>query len=450
LAEHGGKEVRGRLNGALVRQSPALLLLLGWLLAPVGLAAQDPIVPIQFSFSDPGARSMGFGGAFVALADDATAAISNPAGLVQLVKPEISVEGRRWSYSTPYTERGRIEGLPSGIGADTTVGLRTASSDDTLTGPSFLSVAYPKGKWSLAFFRHQLANFEFSSETHGIFGGGTSCCQIRFFDQRGATTLDFVSYGVAGAYRLSERLDVGFGATYHQSSLTSQAAVFRPDEDPVAGLLAPTSYLPERSWATQRVVGDDTSWGLIGGFLWRLSDNWRVGGVYRQGPEAAATVETRAGEAFAPGVPPGAVLLSVAPPPVEFPAVLGLGFAYRDPDGGLTVSFQWDRIEYSSIVESLGGEQALDDAYELHLGAEYVFLRSTPIVAVRVGAWLDPDHQVRDTSADPFIRELQPRGEDRVHYAVGLGVALKSFQIDLGIDLADTVDTVSLSTIYSF
>ena len=40
---------------------------------------------IPFSFSNPGARSLGMGGAFVGLADDATAAYTNPAGLTQLV-----------------------------------------------------------------------------------------------------------------------------------------------------------------------------------------------------------------------------------------------------------------------------------------------------------------------------------------------------------------------------
>jgi hypothetical protein len=44
--------------------------------------AQQAIVPLHLSISDPGARSMGFGGAFVALGDDATAAFANPAGLV--------------------------------------------------------------------------------------------------------------------------------------------------------------------------------------------------------------------------------------------------------------------------------------------------------------------------------------------------------------------------------
>ena len=41
---------------------------------------------IQFNFSNPGARSLGFGGAFIGLADDATAAYTNPAGLTNLSK----------------------------------------------------------------------------------------------------------------------------------------------------------------------------------------------------------------------------------------------------------------------------------------------------------------------------------------------------------------------------
>ncbi len=70
------------------------------LLAALGLcdgASGQQVVTLEFSFSNPGARSLGFGGAFVALADDATAAYANPAGLVQLVEPEVSVEGRSWS-----------------------------------------------------------------------------------------------------------------------------------------------------------------------------------------------------------------------------------------------------------------------------------------------------------------------------------------------------------------
>ena len=61
---------------------------------------------LQFNFSAPGARSLAMGGAFIGLADDATAAFSNPAGLVQLAAKEISFEQRINDYSTEYVRGG--------------------------------------------------------------------------------------------------------------------------------------------------------------------------------------------------------------------------------------------------------------------------------------------------------------------------------------------------------
>ena len=136
---------------------------------------------------------------------------------------------------------------------------------------------------------------------------------------------------------------------------------------------------------------------------------------------------------------------------LELPTLYGLGFAYQTVDGSLTVSFQWDRVEYSNIVDSLEiDDRAIDDVNELHLGAEYVFLDSTPIIAIRFGTWRDPDHQMRATSDVPLARALLPRGENEMHYAAGLGVATQRFQIDLAADFADRVNAVSLSAIYNF
>jgi len=428
----------------------ALILLLVELLAPAGVSAQQAIVPLQLSLSDPGARSMGFGGAFVALADDATAAFSNPAGLVQLLRPEVSIEGRRWSYSTPYTEGGRAEGLPSGFGIDTT-GLRTATSDTEITGLSFLSFAYPIGDWSLAFFRHQYANLEFSGQTQGLFGGGTNCCQTRFWDEQVSSELDFVSYGLSAAFRVSDSLDLGLGVIYHDTSLEANVTQFLWDDDSIESFFAPNSYLPERARLSQRSYSDDTDWTLTGGFLWRLSESFRIGVVYRQGLETNFAVEVRAGEAVDFGVLPGEVFLRGSAGPIEFPDIYGFGFAYRAPDGRLTLSFQWDRVGYSDIPASLGlDDQTIDDADELHLGAEYVFLRATSIVAVRLGTWLEPDHQMHATVDEPLTRALLPRRGDEMHYAAGLGVAMERFQIDLAVDFADRGDTLSISAIFNF
>ena len=61
---------------------------------------------IPFNLANPGARSMGLGGAFLGSADDATAAYTNPAGLTQLVTPEVSAEARHTAYSLPYVNGG--------------------------------------------------------------------------------------------------------------------------------------------------------------------------------------------------------------------------------------------------------------------------------------------------------------------------------------------------------
>ncbi len=74
------------------------------ILTPPAALAQDGREPpssglsaIPFRFGPPGARSLGLGGAFIALADDATASEANPAGLTLLFRPEVSIHGRSTS-----------------------------------------------------------------------------------------------------------------------------------------------------------------------------------------------------------------------------------------------------------------------------------------------------------------------------------------------------------------
>jgi hypothetical protein len=86
----------------------------------------------------------------------------------------------------------------------------------------------------------------------------------------------------------------------------------------------------------------------------------------------------------------------------------------------------------------------------LHLGAEYVFIDSTPIIALRLGTWLEPDHQVYATIDDPFLQALLPQGDDDVHFSAGLGLAMNRFQVDFAFDFADHVDTFALSAVFNF
>src|SRR5215217_8106529 len=61
---------------------------------------------LQFNFGNPGARSLGMGGAFLGLADDASAAEANPAGLTILRKAEMSLEVRNYQEQQIFSTSG--------------------------------------------------------------------------------------------------------------------------------------------------------------------------------------------------------------------------------------------------------------------------------------------------------------------------------------------------------
>jgi long-subunit fatty acid transport protein len=422
-------------------------------LLPGSLVAQEAPPALEFSFSNPGARSMGLGGAFVALADDATAAFANPAGLVQLLRPEVSVELRRRDYSIPFTLGGRVSGAPTGNGVDTVDGIRTASSNQTTSGVSFLSFVYPSARWSLALYRHELADYYIVTEINGLFGltatGGTR----RYEDQWTFTDLEIVGTGVSGAYRISDRLSLGFGVSYFSGTVDNQGATYAADSYPDPSWER-NSFLPEHNWVSSSFVVDDADAGFNIGVLWQFADSWRFGGVFRQGPRFHYELYNRAGPLNE--APEGTILESVTYRSIAFPDVWGLGLAYRSPDGGLTVGFEWDRVEYSIIGETLDSPLldtslvAINDADEIHLGAEYVFLKTRPLIAIRGGVWRDPDHRFRYLGDDPFSQALYQQGEDLLHGTVGVGIAFRSFQIDLGADLSQNADVFALSAIYSF
>lgn len=135
------------------------------------LSAGFTAASFQFNLSNPGARSLGMGGAFAGLADDATAAYANPAGLTILTRPEVSFEGRTASFRLPLLTTEPIfgfvvrrrDGLDIGrvvAGATRPVPLGTPDAVDTTA--SFLSFVLPLREWTLAFYRHQLTDLEAS------------------------------------------------------------------------------------------------------------------------------------------------------------------------------------------------------------------------------------------------------------------------------------------------
>jgi hypothetical protein len=184
-----------------------------------------------------------------------------------------------------------------------------------------------------------------------------------------------------------------------------------------------------------------------------VSRSWQAGAVYREGPDFVLSGRLTAGPVNQ-DLPAGATV-DLGSSRWSFPDVWGLGFSYRSSDGRWTAGGEWSRVEYSTLIESLapeltGGRTVLQDADELHVGGEYAFFIGTSVVALRLGAWHDPNHQVGADASNPISLAEHPPGSDEVHLAAGVGIARERFQVDLGIDLSERRDSLSLSAIYSF
>lgn len=427
-----------------------VLLAISTCLATPAVAQEGPVT-FEFNFSNPGARSLGLGGAFAALADDATAAFANPAGLVQLVEPEVSGEGRSWSFETPFIQGGRSSGTPTGEGVDTVAGLRSGTSSSDQSGLSFASFVFPRKHWAFAVYRHTWADFRLDSRVDGLFAEIDGEDE-RSEDVRANTAVEVVNTGVALAFNLGDHLSIGIGGAAFQAKLDSFTDEFGQDDDV---FYERNDFRADRLDTAYSHRADDDGLVLNAGLLWRPSRSWSVGINYREGPELAMRVIEVVGPAN-DNLPSGTVELDLTTP-FKLPDTLGAGVAYRHPSGAWTVSFDWTRVEYSSITRSLdtqvfdADQLALGDGDEFHLGLEHVFIHSRPIVALRFGAWYDPAHTLGSgPSADIFESAIFQNGDDEIHVAAGLGVVMGDFQLDLGVDVSDTSEIAALSFVYRF
>ena len=94
----------------------AALLLLSLVAQPVwALTDEELFRDFQFNFLNPGGRAQGLGGAFIAGADDATAAETNPAALNRVFTQELFLEYRQqnWNNKLQTTSPGLTQDLLS-------------------------------------------------------------------------------------------------------------------------------------------------------------------------------------------------------------------------------------------------------------------------------------------------------------------------------------------------
>lgn len=455
---------------------------------------------IPFSFSNPGARSLGMGGAFLGLADDATAAYTNPAGLTGLgLEQQVSIEARRQEFDSTFANGGFADfGPNSSIG-----GVQYGSASDSVDGVSFLSWVLPRENWALAVYRHELVNYRSSYRTSPT-GFLVDDLEFFLFPYDAATDLEIINYGVSFGFNATDEIAIGAGLSYYDFEIASSTARFS----------AATAGNAADLVSTQRQGGNDDDIGFNLGVMFRVTSQFNIGLAYRSAPEFEYRATNIAGPAFqrnlfGQGVFDGETLTDKRAE-FEAPDMFGLGFNWR-PTDNLSLNLDLNRINYSNLTESVdtaflnnpgdpltivsqidivldNGDgttttipagtafpnlvasqfQAavangvkVDDVFEPRLGAEYFFADMKYPVSLRAGIWNEERHTLRaklnpgldanDDSGEVRANAiLFSTGRDEVHYSLGVGIAFPSFQLDFATDQADNQDIYSASAVWRF
>lgn len=455
-----------------------VLLFAAVALLALPLAAQnvdiESLSGLQFNFGNPGARSLAMGGAFLGLADDASAAEANPAGLTILRKPEVSIEVRNYLENQILSTSGTFPDIE-----------RTAfahHSDRAVI--TFGSVVIPvKNRFTFGVYYHEPLNNEGAGQvlpqrneitgriekrTPNFFiprGGGAplseaQCEKLGYGECVEYRTDPFVSavdvrqrtFGVAAAVQVHPKFSIGATARYQ--TFQESAFTFRFTEFFEPASIAVQATASEKGEDLE--IEEQTDLTFAAGFKWAPTDSLSFGGVYKKGPRFTSPT-------FLAADVTNWEFVRLADTKFHVPDIYGLGVSFR-PIPVLTINVDAVRVTYSNLVDDFvsvnesvrnaGAPFGIDDVLELRAGAEYFFATKIPF-AIRAGYWRDPAHSVEwrgDLSQVEFIAEamLYPKGEAQNHITVGGGLAWPRFQLDFAYDTSENYKAGSISMVTRF
>lgn len=363
-----------------------------------------------------GARALGMGGAFIAVADDATAASWNPGGLIQLERPEISVvgEGIYRAEDNKFLER------PEGSGKQTT-------SNAAL---NYLSASYPftlLDRNMIVSFNYQHL-YDFSRKWQiGLQSFRPSMTTDWTFEADGG----LYAYGFAYAVQIIPQLSFGFTLNFWQDGIYEN------------GWQNTTKWhvlvIPRAGqWFTQDYQRQDrysfTGFNANVGLLWNVNERLTFGATLKtpftgsvRHTFEAVTIDQYSDPAWnsRPYRRRGTSYYDLS-----MPMSYGFGLAYRFSDR-LTLSADFYRTEWQDFVlttskgtefSALSGlpkaQSDVDPTNQVHVGVEYLFIKPKFTVPLRAGFFYDPGPA-----------EKSP--DDYYGFSFGTGIGIGRFVLDL-------------------
>lgn len=477
---------------------------------PAAAQVESPLLSkLRLNLVNPGGKSLAMGGAFVAVADDATAALANPAGLTQLTAWQVGASGKAFRFD-PELRRALYE-----LQGDTY--RKFLEEADRPSGGvndlEFASIVGPLGP-HLSVAAYQAVNLRYRLDADDLVGGNYRAFAIAdpprtavSLDEEGGWDIRSEVLGVSVAANLGA-LSIGAGVTFNRlrHDLTGGAGggghLFIANADSQPGM---PGAQPRLDTTVSADVTSGTKTGWIAGFRWQVSEvgNVTLGGVYRKAPRfdvdysvSAVNRWTGARVDFSCGVDdpnvPGSGASACGTFDVPDDWSLGVS-AFLHPS--LLVAAEVQRISYGELQEGFvpvyaycsvqaascpaqsrvipGGRG--EDGTVPRAGAEWTLPLKGPVQVALRGGWHrqpahgmlvdlypDTDRDRRPDAGAPPAEIVQPPlsdafrttydgGRAEHHVSFGLGLTFgRTLSVDLAADLAESNDSYVLSAFFRF
>ena len=373
------------------------------------------------------------GGAFIGVADDATAASWNPAGLIQLETPEVSMVA---AYNHR-TEDTAYKAFPEASGPQ----------DVATTDINYLSAAYPfapLGRNMIVSLNYQHL-YDFNKKVGYSYGftdltpPALSLRQEVDYDQEGA----FKSISPAFAVQVTPALSLGITLNVWDHGLYENKWESRyrsQGNGDFAGLPFNVQTQIDESYSMDglRIESFDPSeWQNMNfnlGVMWNINSKITLGAVFKSPFEAPLDHDYRYESTITyPTNPAGNSynqILRSETVVLDMPMAYGIGFAFRLSDKFTIDSdiyqTRWsdyilhtaDGREMNPITGKLQRDSDVGDTVQVRLGCEYLLMVDYRyIVPLRAGIFYDPEPA--ENSPDDFFG-----------FSLGSGIAYKQFVFD--------------------
>lgn len=500
----------GRPLGALC----AVILLLFPAGSARALTDEEIFRSFRFDFTNPGARSLGMGGASVAAVIDSTAAEANPAGLHYVDEAEFFIELR----TVDTTDEVFTSNFGS-LAVDLTTGernlpylaLTSAADTETRTDVSFLSFAWPfhlgrsGTRLTVAGSRHvtlsqdrslpaggagTAARFSFDTFPNTVNGNTIEAYSVNT-PVTGDSSLEIIDWNVGAS--LAVHSDFSIGATITYATLDATMDTLTQVEDPAQLFVDPTHpRLPAQSSVdlyTTSINDTDNDMTFSIGIHWHPDSlyatgfsPWRFGAVFRQGARFEVTETTTLNQV------PDETFSNTIVVPDRF----GLGVSYRTKRHWI-VTADFERVEYSDLMDGFqsgvnyltSGRVAgdafpidpnqqvqftIDDGTIYRIGVEYIHqigglpagvvpvsLHSGRHLSIWGGYYRTPDDIIRMTqfnSTDPDVNAVYLdafRGGEAVdHLTAGIGYSTGRHRFQMAAETSDEGHQLAGSYVLTF